>query len=276
MADFSLKNLFSAFSKIRTVGIFLSVVVVFIILAQFAFFKPVTQGVQFVFSTIGQGLGDMYSRVTTSPDSVRAQLDQANARAAALSVSESRLSTLQRDVEELERLLDYTQTIETNYTASRVLARSVGSDHVILIDKGSQDGVKEGLAVTVEDGHLIGVITHVDSYSSTVMLLSDPASRIPATILDVDSTIGLVEGEGGYLYKMGFIPHDRDIENEQVVVTSGLEGMIPKGLIVGSVAEVHRVDTELFVEADIEPFVYAKDYQWVLIVNPLAGTVYGS
>jgi len=218
----------------------------------------------------------MYQRVTTSPDSLRAKLDETEHRLQSQSIEAARLSILERDVKELETLLNYQQTITVQSKTARILARSADSEQLILIDKGENDGLSEGLAVAVADGHLIGVISQVQKNTSTVKLISDQTSKIPAMVLSDAKITGLVEGKGGFLLKMDFIPHETNISADQIVITSGLDGAIPPGLVIGSVSSVNKVDTELFISAEIQPFVAPDDYQRVLILDPLAQTEYDS
>ena len=276
MPIFSPKKLLSSKGRIRTVATFLAVIVVFLILNQFTFFKPVTQGTQHVLFTIGDGVGNIYQRIFTSSDSLNARLEEAESKAAALSIEKARLNQLEHELNELHSLLNYKETVEQKTYSARILARSIESEESFLIDKGESDGLREGLAVVVENGHLIGILSKVQRNTSVVKLISDQTSKVPSTILSKEETIGLSEGKGGFLLEMDFIPHDQEIEVNQIVITSGLETQIPRGLIIGSVFEVMRIDTELFVKASIQPFIDTANYQQVLIIDPLANTEYGS
>ncbi len=256
--------------------IFVLVILIFIILNQFSFFKPVTSNLQFVFSTVSRFTNEIYERVTTSPDSLRSQMNEMQRKLVAQSINASRLAQLEDEILELETELGYQENLSSRTISAKVLARSADKTQNLLIDKGSRDGLRPGLAVVVDDGELIGIVSEVEKNTAQIKLISDQTSKIPAMILNGEKTVGLVEGKGGFLLIMDFIPTETEINVDQIIVTSGLEGLIPAGLVIGSVSEVDRVDTELFVSADIEPFVDPNNYRRVLIIDPFADSEYDS
>lgn len=276
MPNSFIKNVLSSKGRLRAALTFFLVIIFFLIFNQFSFFKPVSLGLRQTIFRTGDIFENITNRLFTSSDSLTKRTEDAEAFARTQSLDISRISQLEKDVAELESLLSYskTQTIQT-YPAS-ILARSITKEHSLIIDKGSDDGLRKGLAVVVEDGHLIGVLSNVNRYTSEVTLVSNTSSKIPVSVLNDNKTEGLVEGRGGFLLEMGFIPKDVLISAQDLVVTSGLSGAIPPGLIIGVVSEVIRVDTDLFVQAFVRPLIDVSDYSRVLILDPLANTQYDS
>lgn len=257
-------------TRLRRVAVFVLCVGITLLVLQW---NPIAQaagtlraGLQIAGSTIGQ----FYHRTFTTKDDLRAQRDHFQELAGNLAVEQSYIDRLERDVAELQTLLTY--SVQLSYTSipSRVLARSVGTGHQILLDRGSRDGVREQMAVTVADGHMIGYTSSVAAHTSVVTLLKNVQSKVPVAILGETRTIGLAEGQDGFLLHMNFIPQSEHIEVGDVVVTSGLDGNLPSGLVIGVIHEVIRDETANFQEALIEPIYEADAFSNVLILDPLA------
>ena len=157
------------------------------------------------FVRTGTSFKTAYERLTRSQNELIVERDSYKEQAAALTIDQARLHQLERDVQEMQQLLEYKESAPYEAIASRIIARSEAGEHTVLIDKGTVDGIRPRLAVVVNDGHMIGFIESVRKNSSTVILLEHEASKIPSQILGIDETIGLVEGREGFLLRMGFI-----------------------------------------------------------------------
>ena len=121
----------------------------------------------------------------------------------------------------------------------------------ISINKGARDGIKEGMAVTSE-GSLVGKITEVSTTSAKVFLLIDPEFKVAA--LDQNSpsrATGTVRGQIGRGLFMDKIPQDQQVKPGDTIITSGLGGDFPKGLVIGRVESVNQKDNAVFQTAQI-------------------------
>ncbi|MFH1631549.1 MAG: rod shape-determining protein MreC [bacterium] len=255
----------------RSLGVFLFALLV--ILMFLLFVRPFTnasQSVQSIFNRIGSGISNTYNYISTSKGDLERQVSDLQSQIASLTVETAYIDELEQNIVELQGLLEYTETTEHNTTTARVIAHSFENEQKILIDKGASDGIKNGLAVVVANGQIIGTVGEVNRSSATVILIEDRSSSIPAAILGTDRTVGLVEGQSGYLQKMAFIPQDAEIHQGDVVVTSGLNGNIPPGLVIGLVSEVLSDETALFQEALIESIYPHEQFRDVLIIDPIA------
>lgn len=264
------KNGLLSGKRVRSMLVFIGVILIFLILNQFPFFARFTRSFQAGLYAIGNGIDSLSDRAFRSPSSMQGEIDQLKLKVTALAIDQSELTSLRQQVEELESQLNYQQNLVHTAIPARIIARAVNFEHSLLINQGSNAGLRENLAVVVEDGHLIGTLVDVQKSYSTVQLLSDPQSKIPAAIQNqANSTIGLIEGQGGYFYEMNLIPQTENIEVDSIVVTSGLEGHLPPNLVIGLVKEVIKIDTESFSSAHIEPLVDIRDYTRVLVIDPL-------
>lgn len=122
----------------------------------------------------------------------------------------------------------------------------------ITINRGSRDGIKAGQAVISEGQILVGRISEVTLTQSKVFLLTDPDFRVGA--IDQDSPArasGTVKGQIGAGLLMERIPQDQPVKPGDTIITSGLAGELPKGLIIGRVESINQKDNAVFQSAQI-------------------------
>jgi rod shape-determining protein MreC len=156
---------------------------------------------------------------------------------------------------------------ENNFEAqiANVIGKSADyAQNSFLLNVGEKNGIWVGQPVVAENGLLIGKIIKVGRYSSLVLLLNDDMSKIAAKIQTESKTGGVLEGEYGLGIRMKYIPKTDTIAPHDLVVTSGLEKLIPAGILIG---EVERVDNEpeaLFQEASIKSLL---DFNKIYTVN---------
>jgi rod shape-determining protein MreC len=136
----------------------------------------------------------------------------------------------------------------------------------IIIDRGSADGLTNGHPVIVGNGLLIGKLVRVDEHTSVVRLLSDYQSRVAATVVNREKSLGLVEGGYGLTVKLDLIPQNEVIRPGDVIITSGLEAYIPRGLVIGTVEVVEKKTQEPFQQAIIKT---AADLHSITLVSIL-------
>lgn len=252
---------------IRKIIILSLAILVFLIAIQFPVFAKVKESLQFHLTTTGNTLGNFYNRVFTKEDSLRAQLNRAEEISQSLAIKTSYVKQLERDIAELRELLNYTQDATTKNIAAHIITHDTDG-RTFLIDKGSDDGVRKNLGVIAKDGFLIGYVEEVNRFASRVILLSNPSASVPAAILGEQETVGLVEGQDGFLLKMDYIPQYETINENDVVVTSGLGGNLPANLVIGVVQTVEKNETAPFQQAFIEPLIDIRSFVNVMVVDP--------
>lgn len=119
----------------------------------------------------------------------------------------------------------------------------------ITINRGSGEGIQNGMAVIAE-GSLVGTVSEVTPTSAKVFLVVDPNNRVAA--LDQDQTsrpTGTVRGQIGGGLLMEKIPQNETIKAGDTIVTSGLGGGLPKGIIIGRIETIDRTDNGVFQTA---------------------------
>ncbi|HPD40838.1 MAG: rod shape-determining protein MreC [Anaerolineae bacterium] len=174
--------------------------------------------------------------------------------------------------EQLRGLLDFKNANPTfRLVGADVVARGqsavvVGQDTnpylgYLIINAGSRDGVAIGMPVVASGAVLVGRIARVSPHLAYVQLLNDPTSQV-AALLQGSRASGLVVGredpEKGNLLIMTEILPDETVAENEIVITSGLGGLLPQGLVLGQVESVSYQESALFQEAVVRP---ALDYR---------------
>lgn len=148
-----------------------------------------------------------------------------------------------------------------------IIARS--SDNwfsTITIDKGEKDGIRKNMAVISPKG-LVGHVTAVTGSSSEVLLIVDPRSAV-GSILQNSRAPGVSEGVAsvGDRVRMIYIPEDAPVKKGEMVISSGLGGIFPKGLPIGRVIKVEKEAGGLTKRATVETFVKFNYLEEVFVV----------
>ncbi|KKQ80507.1 MAG: Cell shape-determining protein MreC [Parcubacteria group bacterium GW2011_GWC2_38_7] len=165
----------------------------------------------------------------------------------------------------LREQLKFSQTMNYEFIIANVIGKNVaGVQNSLLLDLGQQDGLKVGQPVLGEQGVVIGKISKVERNRSFMTLVNDDLSRLAAKIQGVTKTMGVVEGEFGLGIKMRLIPQNETISEGDVVVTSGLEELVPANLIVGQIEKIIKSPEQLFQEASIKSPI---DFNKISMVN---------
>lgn len=178
-----------------------------------------------------------------------------NARACVVSyIDQAAFATVQQENEVLKKMLSYKEKSARSVVGARVLARSNDPTRfVITIDKGSADGVQKGKAVISDEGVLIGIVQDVYETNATVRLIADPQSKIAGRLVNKTNTEGVVSGGHGIIVRMELIPRTEKIELDTLLLTSGLDTVVPEGLMIGKVIATEEDSNTLFQRAIIEP-----------------------
>lgn len=218
--------------------------------------KPLATGVTWVLCPLQiaavnslQAVGGWFS-----PDTAGEQTDlkAIQVERNALLVENARLHTQLEETRRAETQAVYLKERQLRFTTARIIGRSLDpTEQVVLIDRGSADGVQENQAVVVENGIFIGRIYDVTASTAQVLLISDRRSRITASVQNEQHSSGILVGELGLAIRLDMVPQDETLAEQQILVTSGLETGIPSGLVLGSLESITRTPTDLFQSASV-------------------------
>lgn len=168
--------------------------------------------------------------------------------------------------------LGFFSSHNNKYLVSDVISRS-GFDsskpnQTLIIGKGEKDGLRPGLVVLGGQGVVVGKIILTKDHVSEVCLSINPECKLAATVQNEDKTSGIAQGDLGLTIKMNFIPQTKKMANGDIVVTSGLEQDIPRGLVIGSISQVNKENNELWQNVIIEPLIDFNDLTIVSVLLP--------
>ena len=169
------------------------------------------------------------------------------------------------EAQRLQKIL----SLQNDYHHSNITARVIGREQAALsktfwINKGSAHGLKSGMPVIVPPG-LIGRLTDVSWHSSKVLLLIDENSNVDA-LIQRTRVQGIVRGAGSRGCVVRYISKIQDVKEGDVIMTSGMSNIFPKGLLIGTVSHVDHRDVGLFLKIRVTPFVDFSTLEEVLIL----------
>ena len=166
--------------------------------------------------------------------------------------------------ERLRRLLTFKIAAPGEYMGAKIVAWDPGPWYQsMVINVGSSDGVLPNAPVVTEAG-LVGRVVELAPNYSKVLLIPDPGSGVDAFI-QRNRVHGLISGRGVGQMSLDYVSKADDVRPGDLVVTSGLDGVFPAGLSVGSVTLVDKKSLGLFLEAQINPSVDLNGLEEVLV-----------
>lgn len=142
----------------------------------------------------------------------------------------------------------------------------LGSQDNLTINKGSDDGVALGMPVIDQQKSLLGKISKVYKDFSEVMLISNKNSVINVKILNTEID-GVVKGRGGQEIYLDLVPIDETINQNDILVTSSLESVCPKDLLIGKIVKVEKNDQNPHQSAQVQPFFDISSDNLFVITN---------
>lgn len=178
----------------------------------------------------------------------------------------SKLKALEEENISLRKELDFLDDLKREYVTASIIAYDpLNVSNAITINKGRNDGISEGLAAVFE-GVLVGTVSEVGDNYSKVSLITDPRSAIPVSIQGkkADGVVRGVVGSGAFLDK---VPQGANIEKGDVIVTSGIDRKIPRGIPIGEVNKIDSKEGSLFISADISLYANIPYISRVLVVK---------
>lgn len=196
---------------------------------------------------------------------VREERDRLLGRVRGLEAENSRLIELESENASLRKLLKAGTSKEHTYMVANVVARTPSQwNNSFLLDKGSLQGVARGMPV-IFGQNVVGQITVVASDSSKVMLAIDNASSLGA-LVQRSRVPAMAEGSmtGGLVLR--FVERRYEVFPGDRVVTSGLDGVFPRGYILGVVSEVNSEAGALFHAIKVKPSLDFNRLEVVQIV----------
>lgn len=227
----------------------------------------ITSPVRFLGSTVAapfNAIGNVFSNLTASQDT----LDELKKQNEELTSKVAELSEAQKTAERLEGLVGLQSTYNLKSTAARIVGASGDAwTSTVTIDKGSADGLTINMPVTSSAG-VIGQIIEVSAKTSTVRLIGDENSGVSAMVQDTRAQ-GMLQGQADGTLRLEYVSVDSDVKVGDIIVTSGIGGVFPKGLPLGTVSSVEKSANDVYHTIVVRAQTTAENNEEVLVITSL-------
>jgi len=227
-------------------------------------FMPIQNGIVYLKNKISgneQELSDIQT-LKNQNQSLREENGKLQEQLRELEILKSENNTLKEYVNLKEKYSDYTTV------PAYVIQRSISNyEKIIVINVGSNDGIEVGMPVISESG-LVGHIISVTNSTSKIQTIIDTSSNVSASISNVQDSV-ILKGSlsNSDILKATYIPADSTILQGDSVVTSGLGGIYPKGILIGTVKSIINTKNEADRYAEIEVSTDFMKLETVLIIT---------
>jgi len=227
------------------------------------FMRPFQKAAQATVSWVG-GFRDRYIAFW----GLREENERLRRRLLELEAERGRFLEAEATNARLRALLELKSGLASSSVSATVIGNSAsGWFRSISIDKGSQGGVRKGMAVVTPLG-VVGQVTAVASRSSKVLLLTDQNSAVD--VIDQRSRAqGIVSGSLEDDAVMKYVKRSEDVQVGDRLITSGLDGIYPKGLLVGVVSRLSKKGYGLFQTVEVALAANPSRIEEVQVISPL-------
>jgi len=249
-----------------------------IALALGGYLTPLTRLVINPFVSVQTWIAVRYQAIrelVTSPSDITRLRERNTELEAEVARLEAQVIELQGQIQEvqvLSALLDFARAHPDNqYQAATVIGYDTSPFlKYVIINRGSDDGLRRGLPVVTYQG-LVGRVAAVTAGAARVQLITDPASHINVRIQPSQAEaviIGQMTGD----VTLENIPQDASVQTGDLILTSGLGGNYPPNIIIGQITGVRKRDYDLFQTASVQLVVDFSHLEIVLVIinfNPV-------
>ena len=214
----------------------------------------ITSPVRFVGSAVAapfNAIGNVFSNLTASQDT----LDELKKQNEELTSKVAELSEAQKTAERLEGLVGLQSTYNLKSTAARIVG-------------ASGDAWTSTVTIDTSSAGVIGQIIEVSAKTSTVRLIGDENSGVSAMVQDTRAQ-GMLQGQADGTLRLEYVSVDSDVKVGDIIVTSGIGGVFPKGLPLGTVSSVEKSANDVYYTIVVRAQTTAENNEEVLVITSL-------
>lgn len=234
------------------------------------FFGIIFKPVQSFISGITRGIESYYSYIYDY-DTILAENAQLRLRIAEYEKASREYQGAIEENERLKELLELsTRRPELKFASAKIVARDLSNwSRTFTLDQGSSSGIAKGNCVVSSEGYWVGVITEVGLNWSTLITVIDTDMTVAARVFRTGDA-GVAEGSFELMQQgrlsLSYLPLDCDIQNGDVVMTTGVGGLYPKDIPIGEVVDVQPEDSGISARAVLKPFAEPDRLAQVFVV----------
>ncbi len=175
------------------------------------------------------------------------------------------LEEARQENERLRSLVKFVETRDLESLGARVIGRRSNSwEGIITIDRGTAEGVEAGMPV-IGDAGLLGQIVETSQHSSRVRLITDQRSGVAALVQRTRAE-GVVRGSIDRSLTLDFASQEASLRVGDVVITSGMGGVYPKGIVIGEITKVRKPRNALSPTVSVQPSARLAELEEVLVL----------
>jgi rod shape-determining protein MreC len=281
-----MSGLFASRAARRRIGTYLAFVVASVLLMAISanpLVRDFQNGIAFAFKPFEVAI-DGTARDVVSIGSALADIDQLRKDNEALRAENDQLqldnrsaAELRQENDQLTALLQLRQGLNFQTTTAAVIARETSeARRVVVIDRGSDDGLKVGYVVIAAGGALVGRIIDIGPDFATVLLLSDSTSTVIGQLLSSAATGKVVGQPGGALVMTDVdstvtVPIGEEVFTAGIELSTGIRSPYPKGLLIGQVLDISRDPNEVVQTVYLQPAAALDRLEFVLVITDYQG-----
>lgn len=212
----------------------------------------------------GQNVSGFFGQIAETKN-LQKELSEANLKNQELLGQIIVLEEFKKENDLLRKAMDLGLEKEFDLAFCQVISKDVSGDS-ILINKGKAESFSEGMPVITEQKILLGRIGKVYQNFSEVILVSNKKSSFDAQVREKE-IYGVIKGKGGFESSFDLVAKDKELSQGDLIITSVLGGVFPKGLLVGEVQQVNKSDVEQFQSAEIRPGFDLKNLDYLFVIT---------
>lgn len=183
-----------------------------------------------------------------------------------LQLENQKIPELEKENKRLKTILNLTEQQPKKMIAARVVGEDIKNwFKCIILDKGKSNGITVKMPVITPRG-LVGQVVETDRWVTKVMVINDTNSSVDIYV-EGRNTRGILEGTGQMLLRLKYIRKNDEIEIGDKLITSGKDGIYPKGLPTGIVTTVNRSKPGIFSDIEVMPFNNFNRLEEVLVLK---------
>ena len=218
-----------------------------------------------ILATMPAQLGERISGHFASQTQLREENSELRSKLLGASQSAQRFEAAQAETQQLRRLIGAAERLPLKSLPAEILYNSRDPySRKVVIDKGSQNGVRAGSPVVDEAG-VLGQVTRAHALAAEVTLLTDKDQAIPVQVVR-NGLRAVAFGAGNGMLELRFMAANAEIQNGDRLVTSGIDGTYPPGIPVATVARVERDAAYAFARIVCQPAAGVESGRYVLVL----------
>ncbi len=222
---------------------------------------------QMAFSTIAAA-GQRAVRILRPRSALLKENASLRNEVARLELENMRLRKASAENARLRQALRLQDSLTLKMVAAQIISRKESNwFDTATINRGSRAGIARGDAVITHRGLLVGQILEVDPFTSQIVSITDSSSAIGAMVQRSRSS-GILQGQGGDYLILSLFSKDADVTESDIVISSGVGQVIPKGFEIGRVVMVERKAIEGTTSVQVRPGMSFDEVEQVFVVKP--------